>query len=132
MKNIKLIYGDNVRRYKMSVNELFAGNFMQHENKVSEYTIYELDDFDINYTKHVPLRVGEKIFRCDTERSRSIGKYFGQYLVKVNLEKGLVYFLEDSDDVNVHEKVFFQKKGCRITYMNILEKHLENSKQLLS
>jgi hypothetical protein len=77
--------------------------------------LYRLDDFDKDYYKAVPLKKNEMLFRYTSDATK-IGKFFP--IVKVNLEKMLIYFLEDlyaTDDKNL----VFNTKGVKPRFMSV-------------
>jgi len=84
------------------------------EKKYNEGIIYPFDDFDMQYYSHLKLKPNEVLLRYRTDRM--IGDV--KYIVKFNLEKSLIYFMDtdkmsDDDDKNI----IFQGRGIPIEYM---------------
>jgi hypothetical protein len=104
-------------RYTGGATERFAGNIgYKFENSYVEYTIHSIDDFDKDWTSDYKLKLGEVFFRC---RSRvSDISCPGGFIVKVNIERGLIYFLslhgQESDILD------FERKGIKLNYLNIV------------
>jgi hypothetical protein len=93
----------------------FAGNYYIKEHKNDTY-IYFLDDYDRNLVKDIPLKLTERIYRTVTRNSAIGGMSF---LVKINLENGLVYVInQDLEDDN---KIEFVKKGQQAQYLNLVQ-----------
>lgn len=116
------IQSTELYRFHRNSTPNFAGNFMHCENKNSDYTIYSLDDFDTELCKNVPLKNDEIIFRCDTDKIRFHAKYLGAYLIKINIKKGLVYFLNEEID----DRIIFNTRGIKMTYFNHYVNHKNN------
>lgn len=95
----------------------FSGVYGTKNNKWG-YNMYSLNSFDSNEYKGVKLKDGEKLFRIDTERIRRVQKGV-KPLVKVNLSKGLVYYL--SEKGNQEDKPLFESKGDKITFMTLFK-----------
>jgi hypothetical protein len=85
------------------------------EGKYNEGILYPLDEFDREYYSHLKLKEGEMLFRYKTERTM-IGMGFP--LIKINLDKMLVYFLENSDD---DKNPTFNSRGTKLDYLVIEE-----------
>jgi hypothetical protein len=85
------------------------------EGKYNEGILYPLDEFDRKYYSHLKLKEGEMLFRYKTERTM-IGMGFP--LIKINLDKMLVYFLENSDD---DKNPTFNSRGTKLDYLVIEE-----------
>lgn len=100
-----------------SFSILSEKNSLHPHGKLWEGYLYELNDFDNDYYKYLPLKEGEKLYRYTSETS-DIGGYFP--VIKVNLEKGLIYFLENmySDD---DKNLVFQSRGIKPNYISISE-----------
>jgi len=91
----------------------FAGNF-QHKLHNSLYVLFELDEFDKNFVENVKLKPNEKIFRFETERAKTARM---KPLIKINLVKGLVYFLEEKAETPIFETV-----GLKVNFLNLVQK----------
>lgn len=90
-----------------------------YEKRYLEGILYPLDDFDKEYYSHLKLKEGEMLFRYKTERVK-FEWYFP--LVKINLDKMLVYFLEDTDD---DKNPTFNSRGTKLEYLAIEEYYYE-------
>lgn len=93
----------------------FAGNFYVKGHRNDTY-IYFLDDFDRNLVKDIPLKLTERIYRTIT-RTAAIGGM--SLLVKINLENGLVYYL--NDEKSEKGEIEFVKKGELCQYLNLVQ-----------
>jgi len=95
-----------------------VGSFdIKSNGKTWDGYLYNLDAFDKEYYAHLPLKDGEKLYRYRS-RTTDIAGHFT--VIKVNIKKGLVYFLVDSsadDDKNL----VFETKGVKPVYMNLSE-----------
>jgi hypothetical protein len=95
-----------------------------YEKKYHEGILYPLDDFDKQYYSHLKLKPNEVLLRYSTERM-----VFGEkFLIKFNLEKGLVYFMDsdrmsDDDDKNI----IFQGRGIPLQYMVVEKDKIHSS-----
>lgn len=96
----------------------FAGNFgwMTPNKKYAEAYLIKLDDFDKQIISGLKLKEGEKIFRY-INRSSAIGGM--KPLIKINVEKSLLYFLE-SESANSGE-IIFEKRGVKADFINLIE-----------
>jgi hypothetical protein len=90
-----------------------------YEKRYLEGILYPLDDFDKEYYSHLKLKDGEMLFRYKTERVK-FDWYFP--LVKINLDKMLIYFLEDTDD---DKNPTFNSRGTKLEYLAIEEYYYE-------
>jgi antirestriction protein len=103
--------------FKNSIDEeYFVGNFgwKTTQGKLGDGYLYKLDDFDQSFTKDIKLKEGEKIFRY-VNRTSAIGGMTP--FIKINLEKGLLYFPIYSET----DEVSFQSKGDKALWINIIE-----------
>ena len=92
---------------EQSVGEVGLKNFG------SGMFLFELDEFDTSITSHVVLKQGEKVMRYETSTTR-IGGYMP--MVKINFEKGLVYFMKENDEV-----IEFDSRGVKALWISINE-----------
>lgn len=113
---VEYIHKGNDRNnlYYKRFNGAIGSFAWRHEKRYNEGIIYPLDDFDMEYYSHLKLKPNEVILRYRTDRM--IGDV--KYLVKFNLEKSLVYFMDsdrmsDDDDKNI----IFQGRGIPMEYM---------------
>ena len=80
--------------------------------------LFMLNEFDKDYWKNVKLKPNEQLFRYETYTT-SIGGMMP--VIKINLERGLLYFLEDinsGDDKNLK----FERVGIKPLYLSLNEK----------
>lgn len=101
-------------RYKGAI-----GSFAWIDGTYNEGILHPLDDFDKKFYSHLKLKEGEVLFRYKSLRITSEW-YFP--LVKINLDKMLVYFLEDSDD---DKNPTFNSRGTKLEYLAIEEYYYE-------
>lgn len=98
--------------------ESFAG-FFGHVGHNGDHTIYELDEFDRNYTSGIVLKPAEKLFRCETDCSK-VSKI--KYMVKINFERNLVYFTSQDEQLLAAAEdryPVFEKRGMKLRYINL-------------
>jgi hypothetical protein len=93
----------------------FAGNF-SFKNHKNDRWIYFLDDYDRNLVKDIPLKLTERIYRSITRTAAISGI---SPLVKINLENGLVYYVDD--DKAEMDEIVFVKKGEQTAYLNLVQ-----------
>lgn len=95
-----------------------------YDKKYHEGILYPFDDFDRKYYSHLKLKPNEVLLRYSTERM-----VFGEkFLIKFNLDKGLVYFMDsdrmsDNDDKNI----IFQGRGIPLQYMVVEKDKIHSS-----
>ena len=96
-----------------------------YKGKYNEGLLYPLDDFDKEYYSHIPLKSGEKLYRYATERMSLLDKYAVKpfnnvrYLIKFNLDKGLIYFMSEDNDPNDDKNIQFDTRGTKADYIVI-------------
>jgi hypothetical protein len=103
--------------FKNSVSEEhFVGNFgwKTPQGKLGDGYLYKLDDYDQNLIKDLKLKSGEKVFRY-FNRLSAIGGMTP--LIKLNLEKGLIYFLKDNDN----DDIIFETRGTNALWISLIE-----------
>lgn len=95
--------------------EDFAGNFgwESSKGKLSEGYLYKLDKADKDFVSEVKLKDGEKIFRYITYTTAVGGM---KPLIKINIDKGLLYFLVDSNK----EEAKFETVGVKALWVNLI------------
>jgi len=95
----------------------FIGSFgWKTENKkMADGYLYKLSDFDKKLVKDVKLKSGEKIFRY-FNRTSAIGGM--KPLIKINLDKELLYFLKDSNNIE------FETRGVQAIWVALIEHKL--------
>jgi hypothetical protein len=93
------------------------GSFGWNYGTYNEGILYPLSDFDKKYYSHLKLKDGEVLLRYKTERMISSS---GKYLIKINIDKGLVYFLDDSNEDD-DKNPTFDSRGTKLEYLAINE-----------
>jgi hypothetical protein len=126
-----LVYFDKQKSYRYSPSDYiekdllkkvnyniddFVGNFgwKTPQGTRAEGYLLKLDDFDKNLVKNIKLKEGDKIFRYFNRTSAVSGI---KPLIKININKRLVYFLQDSDN----DEIIFETRGVECLYLNLLE-----------
>lgn len=94
--------------------KMFAGNF-QMKGWSNEGFLYNLDEFDKNFVSTIKIKRNEKIFRYFTKTSAISGLFL---FIKVNVEKGLIYFVDFGLD---EEKIIFQTKSSKAEFLNLIK-----------
>jgi hypothetical protein len=89
------------------------GSFAWRFGKYNEGILYNLDDFDKDYYSHLRLKNGEKLFRYSTDKMIDGSKY----LIKINLDKGLIYFMSEQNDINDDKNISFETRGIKSEYI---------------
>ena len=77
--------------------------------------LYMLGDFDKAYYAHIPLKDNEMLFRYESYATKVASI---MPIVKINIEKGLIYFIKDlyaDDDKNL----VFETVGVKARYMSL-------------
>ena len=108
--------------FKNAISEqYFVGSFgwKTTQGKLGDGYLYNLDEFDQNLTKDLKLKSGEKVFRY-VNRTTAIGGMTP--FIKINLEKGLLYFPIHSDN----DDVMFETRGVNPLWINIIEDKMAN------
>jgi len=111
--NVKFITPEEQHRFTGGQSNNFAGNFCNVLHH-GVYVLHPLDDFDKEFTAGVALKPGEELFRYTTDNSKIAGQ---SPLIKINVMKGLAYYL-----VEGAEEPVFEKHSMKIRYINILKK----------
>lgn len=77
--------------------------------------LYMLNDFDEKYYAHIILKEREMLFRYETEATKISGM---RPIVKINIERGIIYYLEDlySDD---DKNLVFEKRGVKLLFLSL-------------
>ena len=83
---------------------------------VGDYYLYMLNDWDQDYYSHLPLKNGEILMRIETERM--VGGEMP--LIKINVDKGWVYFMSDENNLNSDEDDKNPKFNTRTADVNYL------------
>jgi hypothetical protein len=100
------------RRKKSSI-----GSFAWiYNKKYNEGYLYALDDFDFQYYSHIKLKKGEVLFRYNTDKMM-----FGEMLIiKLNLDKGLIYFVDMDLMEDEDKNLKFDSKGTKAQYIAVV------------
>jgi hypothetical protein len=97
------------RRYEGAVGSFAWRN---DDNKYNEGILFPLDDFDKDFYSHIQLKDGEGLFRYKTE---IMGDNLFP-LIKVNFDKLVVHFLDDSTD---EKNPKFYRRGTPLIYITL-------------
>ena len=79
--------------------------------------LFQLNSFDKKYTKDIKLKSGETIFRY-TSRGTVVGKMMP--LVKININRGLLYFLTDESSNGEIDEPVFKTKSMKLKFVRLL------------
>ena len=107
-------YKDNLyfRRYNKAIGS-FAWIYKDgSKQKYNEGILYALDDFDRDFYSHLKLKDGETLFRYRTDIMMKDDKY----LIKINVERALIYFMINWED---DKNPVFSTKGVKADYIVI-------------
>jgi hypothetical protein len=99
--------------------EDFVGSFgWKTENKkLADGYLYKLSDFDKELVENIKLKSGDKIFRYFNRRSAIGGM---KPLIKINVDKELLYFLKDNDN----DIIEFETRGIQALWIALIEHKL--------
>jgi len=123
MKNFKYEIVDKNKTYYGQERINFIGVFRTKYHMSS--VLLSLDSFDIEYVvKDLILKENEIIFRYSNDKTE-ISKITP--LVKVNVSKGLIYFLSDNND----GYPIFDTKGVRLSFLVLKENYMIDCINLL-
>jgi hypothetical protein len=113
-------YLEKVKHYAYS--EKFVGNFgwKTQGGKLGDGYLYTLDEYDTNLVKNVTLKKGEKIFRYLSYHTAIGGM---TPLIKINLDKDLLYFLIHNDN----DDIVFETKGIKALWIALIEHKMKLS-----
>src|SRR3990167_625252 len=116
MKNFKYEIVDKNKIYYGQERSDFIGVFGTKYHMSS--VLLKLDSYDIEYViKDIVLKENEFIFRYSNDKT-VISKITP--LAKVNVSKGLIYFLSDYNNNN-DDIVVFDTKGIQLTFLVLKE-----------
>jgi hypothetical protein len=118
--NIRHVKGED--KYKSSWGRL-SGAVGEFDIEIQENgrkrwwygTLYPLSDFDREYWANVKLKSDERLFRYESPSTRITGM---KPVVKINIERGIIYFLKDinsNDDKNLD----FETKGTKLKLLQL-------------
>lgn len=98
--------------YGFNIEDRFVGSFGT-KNAPLGVELLELSDWDKRHYADIELKDGEKLFRLSSDTMRISGQ---KPLVKVNLDRCLVYYM-DRDE----EPVTFESRGVQMTFLNLIQ-----------
>jgi hypothetical protein len=93
-----------------------VGVFASVITVLNDCTLYPLDDYDKSIVKDIKLKDTERIFRYDSKNTRGIYKI----LIKINLAKGLVYYLTE-EAFDGDEEIKFETRGVKVNFLKLSE-----------
>ena len=93
-----------------------VGVFASVITVLNDCTLYALDDFDKSISSHIKLKPTERLFRYDSDKIRGIYKI----IIKINLAKGLVYYLTE-EAFDGDEEIKFETRGVKVNYLKLSE-----------
>jgi len=103
------------QKYFRRFNDAIGSFGWKYDKKYHEGILYPLDSFDKEFYSHIKIKNDEVLLRYRTDRMLKGEKY----LIKINLEKALIYFMSDSysvfgiDDKNPK----FETRGTEAEYI---------------
>lgn len=99
----------------------FVGNFgwKTSDGSLADGYLLKLDEYDRDLVKDIKLKDGERIFRY-LSRTSAIGGMTP--MIKINLDKGLLYFL----DVNDEDIIDFQTRGLKAEWVGVIPHKFED------
>lgn len=126
---VEFLYSDSNfdNKYYKRFNGAIGSFAWIYEKRYNEGILYPLDAFDLDYYSHLPLKENEVILRYQSDVMRNVGG--GKHLIKFNVKKMLVYFMEDAysdDDKNIK----FSPKGLKLEYLTIEWQGLSSKQQM--
>ena len=108
-------YKDDERPQYFRRFENAIGSFAwEYNKKYNEGILYPLSDFDKSYYSHLKLKSGEHLFRYKTDRMVQ----GSAYLIKINLDKSLIYFMTDSENDDDKNPIF-DTRGIKAEYITV-------------
>lgn len=94
------------------------GSFQwKYDNRYPEGILFPLDEFDTKFYQSVKLKKGEMLFRYETDVM--VGGI--RPLIKLNLDKSLIYFMADSDNYSDEDEPKFESRGIKAEYIVLEE-----------
>jgi hypothetical protein len=97
----------------------FVGNFgWRYDGRTNEGYLLKLDDYDAMLIRPDMIKSGERVYRYITDKS-VIGGI--KSLIKINYEKGLLYFLVESE----YDDISFEKKGIKALWISLIRDKFE-------
>ena len=116
MKNVyidefKTYWPSEISIVQRAIDAEVIGFFSIDKQYIDRY-LFEIEDEIKEDVAHIKLKKGEKLFRYVTQ----ITMGYCRPLIKINIEKGLVYFLQDMDSGDI----LFETKGIKVDYLRLL------------
>jgi ppGpp synthetase/RelA/SpoT-type nucleotidyltranferase len=94
------------------------GSFQwKYDDRYPEGILFPLDEFDTKFYQAVKLKKGEVLFRYETDVM--VGGM--RPLIKLNLDKSLIYFGVDSDIASDEDEPKFESRGVKAEYIVLEE-----------
>jgi hypothetical protein len=126
----KLRFVKDSEKYNTSWGRLgdAIGEFdIKDSNKWWFGTLYELDDFDRKYWSGVKLKPDEMLFRYETYTTKVTNI---RPVVKIKIDKGIIYFLKDLD-ADDDKNLVFETRGVKLKFLQLHEKIMQDIKGYL-
>ena len=79
--------------------------------------LYELDTHSHKFYRGVPLKRGEKLFRFVSDSTNYVEPH-SRYLVKINVDRDLIYFMTEDQGSNERQPSF-ETRGVKATYLKL-------------
>ena len=83
-----------------------------------DMVVFELNDYDKKEVSNVKLKSGEQVYRYLTQTVKKGGM---MPYIKINFDKGLVYYMTSESMSDQAESVAFETKGSKIKYARVLK-----------
>lgn len=112
--------------YHDYLKPLFIGNFgwKTPQGKLADGYLFELDEYDMGLIG--TLKPNEKVFRYINRMTAISGS---KPLIKINLEKGLLYFLTQNEDYN-NDDIVFETRGVKASWISLMDKKAADGKTI--
>ena len=112
--------------YYNYLKPLFIGNFgwKTPQGKLADGYLFELDEYDMGLIG--TLKPNEKVFRYINRMTAISGS---KPLIKINLEKGLLYFLTQNEDYN-NDDIVFETRGVKASWISLMDKKAADGKPI--
>lgn len=107
----KTWWPSEISKAQKSIGEEVIGFFSIDKQFVDRY-LFETNELDVPYLADVRLKEGEKVFRYTTT---AMIPFLTPY-IKINLVKGIVYFLADAQA----DEAVFETRGAKVDYLRLL------------
>jgi len=103
--------------YKHHGENLLGVMGYKNNGRYVDYELVRLDDWDKEYVfPNVSLKNGEIVARIDSDTCRISDQ---KPLVKINLDRGLIYFL-DHERMNGDDTPIFETRGIKALWIKII------------